>query len=122
MNPRTGKILAMAGDSPSIPNLEFHAGFPAASLFKVVTSAAAIEQAGVTPSTMVAFRGGNYTLTEANYIPNPRLDRRSMSVAEALGRSCNPVFGQLGSQYINSTLLRRYTKLFYKRVWCILSF
>jgi hypothetical protein len=46
MNPKTGAILAIAGKSLSMANAEYHAGFPAASLFKVVTAAAAVEQRG----------------------------------------------------------------------------
>lgn len=112
MNPRTGEILAIAGKSKSVSDVEYHAGFPAASLFKVVTAAAAVEQAGVRPNTMVNFRGGTYTLNEWNYMPDPRKDTRSMSVAEALGRSCNPVFGHLGSRYLNGSILTRYAHLF----------
>ena len=47
MDPSTGAILAIAGKSISVPDIEYHAGFPAASLFKVVTAAAAVEHAGI---------------------------------------------------------------------------
>lgn len=112
MNPSTGAVLAMAGKSGSISNLEYHAGFPAASLFKVVTAAAAVEHAGIQPHSLINFRGGNYTLNQANYYPDPRRDRRVMSVGEALGRSCNPVFGHIGVKYLNGDILARYAKLF----------
>ncbi len=112
MNPRTGEILAIAGKSKTVADVEYHAGFPAASLFKVITAAAAVEQAGVRPDTVINFRGGTYTLNEWNYIPDSRRDRQSMSVADALGRSCNPVFGHLGSRYLNGSILTRYAHLF----------
>lgn len=112
MNPRTGAILAIAGKSRSIPEIEYHAGFPAASLFKVVTAAAAVEQAGIKPESVISFRGGTYTLNEWNYLPDARRDRQSMTVAEALGRSCNPVFGHLGSRYLNGSILQKYARLF----------
>lgn len=112
MNPRTGAILAIAGKSKTIPDIEYHAGFPAASLFKVVTAAAAVEQAGIKPESVISYRGGTYTLNEWNYIPDPRRDRQSMTVAEALGRSCNPVFGHLGSRYLNGSILTKYAHLF----------
>ena len=112
MNPRTGAILAIAGKSPTIQNIEYHAGFPAASLFKVVTAAAAVEQAGIDTNSLIAFRGGTYTLNEWNYLPNPRADRRMMSVGEAMGRSCNPVFGHIGLKYLNGSLLSRYASKF----------
>ncbi len=112
MNPRTGAILAIAGRSPTVPDIEYHAGFPAASLFKVVTAAAAVEQAGIDTNSLIAFRGGTYTLNEWNYLPNPRADRRMMSVGEAMGRSCNPVFGHIGLKYLNGSLLNRYANKF----------
>lgn len=112
MNPRTGAILAIAGKSASIPDIEYHADFPAASLFKVVTAAAAVEQAGIQPNSIIPFRGGTYTLNEWNYLPDPKKDRNAMSVAEALGRSCNPVFGHLGLRYLNGNILQKYARLF----------
>ncbi len=112
MNPRTGAILAIAGKSPTIADIEYHAGFPAASLFKVVTAAAAVEHAGIDPNSLIAFRGGTYTLNEWNYLPNPRSDRRMMSVGEAMGRSCNPVFGHIGLKYLNGSVLNRYANKF----------
>jgi cell division protein FtsI/penicillin-binding protein 2 len=35
-----------------------------------------------------------------------------MSVGEALGKSCNPVFGQLGTRYLNGFVLAKYARLF----------
>ena len=112
MNPRTGAILAMAGKSPLSANPQLMSTFPAASLFKVVTSAAAIESADLRPDTEVRFRGGDYTLNLWNYIPDARRDTRHMSMAEALARSCNPVFGQIGGRYVGSKNLAQYSKLF----------
>lgn len=112
MNPITGAILAIAGRSPSIPSIEYHAGFPAASLFKVVTAAAAVEEAGIAPDSIVMFRGGTYTLNQSNYLPNPRADHRTMSVGEAMGRSCNPVFGHLGIKHLDGSILNRYAQRF----------
>jgi cell division protein FtsI/penicillin-binding protein 2 len=112
MNPKTGAILAIAGKSPTISDIEYHAGFPAASLFKVVTAAAAVEHAGIDPNSLIPFRGGTYTLNQSNYYPNPRADRKIMSVGEALGRSCNPVFGHIGLKYLNGSVLARYANKF----------
>jgi peptidoglycan glycosyltransferase len=112
MNPKTGAILAIAGKSPTIPDIEYHAGFPAASLFKVVTAAAAVEQAGIDTNSLIPFRGGTYTLNQHNYLPNPRADRKVMTVGEALGRSCNPVFGHIGLKYLDGSVLTRYANKF----------
>ena len=112
MDPKTGAILAIAGRSASIPGIEYHSGFPAASLFKVVTAAAAVEEAGINSDSLVQFRGGTYTLNQWNYLPNPRADRRFMSIGEAMGRSCNPVFGQIGLKYLNGSILVKYAEKF----------
>lgn len=112
MDPNTGRVLAMADKSTSIPELSLHAGFPAASLFKIVTSAAALEQSKLQPLSPIAFRGGNYTLDRWNALPNTRLDRRSMSLAEALGRSCNPVFARVALNHLSPEILRSYANAF----------
>lgn len=112
MNPSNGAILAIAGKSNSIEDIEYHAGFPAASLFKVVTAAAAVEHAGIEPHSLIPFRGGTYTLNQHNYYPDASKDRRLMSVGEAMGRSCNPVFGHIGVKYLNGQVLSRYARQF----------
>lgn len=112
MEPKSGRIIALAQKSRTVKNLALHAGFPAASLFKVITAAAAVEAGGASPLSEVRFRGGNYTLSEANYLPNAKTDRRSMSLSEALGLSCNPVFGRVALSYLSAPLLRHYAQSF----------
>lgn len=111
MSPSTGKILAIAQKSKTIENPALHAGFPAASLFKLVTAAAAIEARDITGDDKVPFRGGIYTLNRANYLPDGRRDRRTMTVEEALGKSCNPVFGRIGLK-LSAPVLREYARNF----------
>lgn len=112
MDPSTGRILALAGKSISVKDIVLHSGFPAASLFKVVTTAAALEKNSIIPDSLIPFRGGTYELGENNYRPHATRDNRIMSVAEALGRSCNPVFGRIALNYLNPTTLRYYANAF----------
>jgi len=112
MQPSTGKILAVAEKSSTYNDLSLHAGFPAASLFKVITAAAAVDQAGMSPMQSISFRGGNYSLSQWNFNPDPRKDQRQMSAAEALGRSCNPVFGRIALNYLNAFALKNYAQIF----------
>jgi penicillin-binding protein A len=112
MEPSSGRVLAIGGRSRSLPNIVFHNDFPAASLFKVVTAAAALERGQVQPDSLVRFRGGDYTLGPENFRPDSRRDKRQMSISEALGKSCNPVFGRLALTLLNSDLLRRYAERF----------
>lgn len=112
IEPETGAILAMAERSILKKPLLLHSSFPAASLFKVVTAAAGIEKAALRPSTLIKFRGNTYSLERWNYLPDPRKDYRTMPLSEALGRSCNPVFGRVALNHLNSGLLRAYSASF----------
>lgn len=112
MQPSTGRILAVADKSTTIPSLSLHAGFPAASLFKLVTTAAALERSSLRPTSLINFRGGNYTLNQWNYRPNAASDRRFMSITEALGKSVNPVFARIALGHLNSSTLRAYAETF----------
>lgn len=112
MDPKSGRVLAMADRSNSIPNMVLYSGFPTASVFKLITTAAGLERRVIEPRSEVRFRGSNYTLTQANYEPNSRLDHRSMSVAEALGRSCNPVFGRIALRYLSPGVLQFFANSF----------
>lgn len=112
MEPFTGRILALTGKSSSIKNIELHGEFPAASIFKIITSAAALEQSDLKPDSKVSFRGGNYTLNYTNYQPDSRRDNRSMTVTEALGRSCNPVFARVALNNLETSHLRHYAAAF----------
>lgn len=112
MEPKTGRILSIADKSVKLDNASLHAGYPAASLFKVVTSAAALEQSTLEPASVVRFRGGNYTLNKYNFNPNERYDKRSMTLAEALGKSCNPVFARVVLQHLSQSDLTVYAKKF----------
>ncbi len=112
MEPSTGRILAIADKSSTLRGAATHAGFPAASLIKVITSAAAVERSGMHPDTEIAFRGGTYELSRTNYNPRPNSDKRVMSVSEALGKSCNPVFSRVALMFLNPALLRMQTAAF----------
>ncbi len=112
MDPKTGKILAMAEKSNSLGHALLHTGFPAASLFKVVTSAAALETSRISPDTNVFFRGGTYELSRRNYNVNNRYDKRKMTLTEGLAKSCNPVFGRVALKYLRPDKLLNYAKRF----------
>ncbi|HEX9911184.1 MAG TPA: penicillin-binding transpeptidase domain-containing protein, partial [Desulfatiglandales bacterium] len=67
IRPDNGQILAMGsyennGNGGKGENICLRADFPAASLFKIVAAAAAVEARGMNPETPLAFRGQKYTL------------------------------------------------------------
>jgi peptidoglycan glycosyltransferase len=112
IDPFSGKILALAEKSISLENAAFHAGFPAASLFKLITASAAIEKGAINPYSNIRYRGGTYTLNSWNYKPSKRSDRRVMSLSEAMGKSCNPVFARIAMEHLQPRTLRRYAEAF----------
>jgi len=100
LEPATGRVLALAETSAKsrakdAPRLVFDAQAPAASVFKVVSSAALLSHAGVAPSERICVHGGLRRLTEREIVGDKRRDRRCRRFSEALGRSDNGVFARL---------------------------
>ena len=64
MDPATGRVLSMTGfDRDGGTGNPCIAGqFPAASIFKIVTAAAAVETCDLKPDSRLTFNGGKYTL------------------------------------------------------------
>ena len=61
IEPSTGRILAMTSYSsvdPQWAQSAFYDLYPMASLFKIITASAALENKKITPETVVEFRGG----------------------------------------------------------------
>lgn len=77
-----------------------------------MTTAAALERGAIVPESIINFRGGTYELDWFNFSPDARRDTRAMSVAEALGRSCNPVFSRVALKYLNPRVLLSYANSF----------
>ncbi len=98
LRPDDGRILAMAGYDAegNGEGLCLKADFPAASLFKIVSAAAALEHAGFTPDRKVYFDGYKYTLYKRQLKQKRGRYTSEMSFKQAFGSSINPVFGKLG--------------------------
>jgi penicillin-binding protein A len=98
LQPDDGRILAMAGYDAmgNGEGLCLQANFPAASLFKIVAAAAALEHAGFTPDSKVYFDGYKYTLYKRQLKQTRGRYATEMSFKQAFGSSINPVFGKLG--------------------------
>ncbi len=115
MDARTGRILSMVSYSarPEQGNLALRATFPAASVFKVVTAAAAIEKQNMSPNSMIAFNGANHTLYRGNVL-HDRINRwtRNISLKTAFAQSINTVFGKLGAFTVGPQQLKTYADRF----------
>jgi cell division protein FtsI/penicillin-binding protein 2 len=103
VEPKTGRILAMASHSESDASWEEQAAYnlyPMASLFKIVTAAAALEQRKVTPQTVMPFRGRLTSENPKYWEAGPKRGNQEMDLTTAMGKSVNPVFGRLASDFV----------------------
>jgi cell division protein FtsI/penicillin-binding protein 2 len=109
LDPRTGRILAMAEYSRAEPQqangLALRAVSPAASLFKIVTAAALLEQ-GYSPEEPVCYHGGNHRLAPKLLENDARRDHACLPLTAAFGHSANVVFAKLADRGLTSDLLR----------------
>ncbi len=114
MEADTGKIIAMTGfdleDSNANPCIE--SDYPAASIFKIVTAAAAVETLGYTPQTQLYFNGNKYTLYKRQLRDVKNKYTYKISFSRAFSESVNPVFGKIGKNYLGKEKLEHYADAF----------
>lgn len=114
MEADTGKILAMTGfdlaDDNTNPCIE--SDYPAASIFKIVTAAAAVETLGYNPDTQLHFNGNKYTLYKRQLKDVINKYSYKISFARAFAESINPVFGKLGQNKLGKDALEAYAQAF----------
>ncbi|MDY0132511.1 MAG: penicillin-binding transpeptidase domain-containing protein [Desulforegulaceae bacterium] len=95
----SGKVLGLKGYnfetseniSPCTKTL-----YPAASLFKIISSAAVIETKNYTPNQKMAFNGGKYTLYKKQLSNSTTKYTNYIKLKDAFAQSVNPVFGKIG--------------------------
>ena len=108
LDPRTGRVLAMAEHSraePRASNLSLRALSPAASIFKIITAAALLEQ-GYSPDEPVCFHGGNHRLAPRLLADDARRDNACLPLSAAFGHSANVVFAKLADRGLTPEVLR----------------
>ncbi|HLG21640.1 MAG TPA: penicillin-binding transpeptidase domain-containing protein [Candidatus Manganitrophaceae bacterium] len=115
MEPVTGKVLAIAEyseENPKAERLALRSTYPAASIFKLVTASAAIEEKKATPETEIAYHGGLYRLGPRNWIDNPKRDKLKITFGEALAKSCNVAFAKVALRWLSAPALLAYGERF----------
>jgi penicillin-binding protein A len=116
LNPANGQILSMASHSgregdPG-ENLCLNASFPAASLFKIVSAAAALEKAGFHPDQALYFLGGSHTLYKSQLKETKKRSGTETSLRKAFAKSINAVFGKMGAHDLGVEILAEYSNRF----------
>ena len=93
-------------------NLCTKAVYPAASLFKIVSAAAALETAGFTPDRAVIYTGRKHTLYKRQLKKKTGRYSTKTSFREAFGSSINSVFGKMGIYDLSRSVISEYADRF----------
>jgi peptidoglycan glycosyltransferase len=102
MDVATGKLLVYASHVEKGPprDLCAEATAPSASVFKIVTAAALVEEAHLGPDTKQCYSGGEQRISSVDLVDDPQRDRWCTTLAGAMGRSINTVFARLAKQHL----------------------
>lgn len=116
LDPVSGRVLCLAsytheGEKYIGNDLYLKSIFPAASVFKTVTAAAAIEQANMNARSTIAHAGRNHTLYKFQL--EKVLERqREFTLENAFAYSINPVFGRIALFSLEKGTLKDYGNRF----------
>ena len=114
IDPDTGKLLSLTSyvkEEGYKDNFALGATYPAASLFKMVSAAAAIDSNLVSSKTVIPFNGKSTTLYKSQVLKHKdNKYTRKIPFSEAFAKSSNPIFGRLGVEYLTSDLIFTYAK------------
>ncbi len=116
IEPSTGRILSLVsytdeGEEVLARNLFCRSLFPAASIFKTIAAAGAIEKAGLRADSKLKMRGRNHTLYNSQ-LKKELKEYREITFKEAFAYSINPVFGRIGIFTLGADGLNEYAVKF----------
>ncbi len=114
--PNTGRVISLISytndEEPTLGNNLFcRSMFPAASIFKTIAAAGAIEKAGIKAKTKLRTRGSNHTLYNSQLVKELKT-YREVAFVEAYAYSINPVFGRIGLYSLGAEGLNEYALKF----------
>jgi penicillin-binding protein A len=114
MDPTTGRILAMAGYDKTEAGINpcTANSFPAASIFKIVTAAAAAQELGYSSGTELQFNGSKHTLYKSQLKEATQRYTTRITFGNSFAQSVNPVFGKIGALKLGRKRLEEYGTAF----------
>ena len=114
LDPSDGRILAMAGFDKSDPsnNPCVDSSFPAASIFKIVAAAAAMDKCDLEPDSILQYNGRKHTLYKSQLKTKVTKYTNHISLKDSFAQSVNPIFGKLGTIYLGKEALKTYAEAF----------
>ena len=115
LNPHDGRVLVMSGHDKNgaDTNICLKAEYPAASLFKIVSAAAALEAAGYTPEKALYFNGSRHTLYKNQLKQQQGRYTSETQLRKAFAVSNNSIFGKLGIYALGPQVITEYAEKFY---------
>jgi len=107
-----GKVLVLAGYSRTDPTLDaatlaLRPWAPAASVFKIVSAAAMLQEGHLNPETRVCYHGGISSILRDNLIDLPSADRSCASLGYGIGKSQNAIIAKLATHNLSPDQLER---------------
>lgn len=113
MEADTGKMLAMAGSrNGRLDHRVLLQAGPAASLFKVVTATAVLEETQLNPWSRLGFGGNPYTLYRSQVRRKLPRRPRYVTLAQGFAESNNVVFARLGIFRVGKEPLLRFGRAY----------
>jgi cell division protein FtsI/penicillin-binding protein 2 len=114
MEADTGRVLTLAGFDKANPSANpcLSSKFPAASVFKIVTAAAAVDHSGLTAESKMQFNGYKHTLYKSQLKERTNRYTNTISLKNAFAQSVNPVFGKIGKLRLGGTQLEKFADAF----------
>jgi len=114
MDPTTGKILSLIDSKKldAVKSVCLSSQFPAASIFKIVSAAAAIDGCHISADTKLTYNGRRHTLYKNQLTHRTNRYTNKVSLKTSFARSVNPVFGKLGIYRLKRELLEEYANRF----------
>ncbi len=108
VEPSTGRVLAVIeskNQGPLPDGLDQPDLFPAASVFKIVTTSALLAR-GVDPEEEVCFHGGKHRIRSRELGDDERRDRRCDTLTQAVAHSANVAIAKLADRNLDPECLR----------------
>jgi cell division protein FtsI/penicillin-binding protein 2 len=114
LEPESGRVVVMAAFDKKDPehNICLDNRFPAASIFKIVTAAAAVETCGLKSSSSLKYNGMQHTLYKRQLKDQSNKYTNHLSLRDSFAKSVNPVFGKIGMLRLGKESLQKYAEAF----------
>ncbi len=116
LDPTTGEVIALFSwdkKRSGLGNLALRSNYPAASIFKIVTAAAALDQGKVEPDTVLPFNGKRSSLYKRQVFRHrDNKWTRRPTLVKAFAESVNPVFARIGVFQLGAQTLHNYAERF----------